>query len=393
MPLQITVIVYEAGAVQAQLQMISQTSNRALAHANTAQLTDISGSAANVAFRTAIASALTSWWANEGNSSIAESAAISNFAKVDPFPFTTVQPTDVSVINSTFVANISDGTPGFFTYVSRAWVSIQANSSAFATSVSSSKASRRQLQESSASSVYFSALETKLDLLALSFYGASPCNYTAVSQAYYGGRVPVLSGDRPFYCISYTAGERDNIDAYLTSNTAVWASLPLFHILQISDGPTKVRYTSPVNADAILADSIQAESQQVAVSQFAMQQQVQCVNASLHVRLLLRELAAMVEASLAVEDQQTEAEVVHGIFEILLAANAPVPLTYDQLMVTLQHTRVSVRHKCLYNMLTIKFPCCCPHQVFTLLTMQASIQSCHHTQLSTLQVASNSVCT
>lgn len=343
-PLQITVIIYEAAAVQAQLQMISQTSNRALAHATTSQLTDKSGSTANLAFRTAIATALTSWWANEATSDASESAAIANFGNVDAFPYSIVQPTDVSVLNATFVANISDGTPGFFTFVSRAWVSIQANTSSFATSVNATAASRRRLLQSDASSVDVSALETKLDLLASSFYGASPCNNTAVSQAYYGGRTPVLNGDRPFYCINYAAGESDNIDTYLTSNTASWASLPLFHILQISDGPTKVRYTRPVDANAILANSIQAEAQQIAASQLALQRQAECVNASLRNRVVLHELAALVEASLAIEHQQTETAVVLELYEILLAANVTVPLTYPQLRVALQLDKLPVSH-------------------------------------------------
>lgn len=364
-PLQITVIVYEAAAVQAQLQMISQTSNRAVAHANTAQLTDASGSIANVAFRTAIATALTSWWANESTSDATETAAISNFGNVDAFPFSIVQPTDVSVLNSTFIANISDGTPGFFTFVSRTWVSIQANTSAFATSVNSTAASRRRLQQSSSGSTDVSALETKLDLLASSFYGASPCNNTAVSQAYYGGRTPVLSGDRPFYCINYAAGESDNIDTYLTSNTASWASLPLFHILQISNGPTKVRYTAPVDADAILANSIQAEAQQVAASQLALQQQVQCVNASLQNRVLLHELSALIEASLVIEDQQTEAAVILELYEILLAANVSVPVTYTQLEVALQLDRVPVSHNFTNQALILEIPMFSPN--FTIL--------------------------
>lgn len=345
-PLQITVIVYESAAVQAQLQMISQTSNRALAHATTAQLTDRSGSVANTAFRTAIASALTAWWANEGDSDAAESAAIANFGNVDAFPFSIIQPTNISVLNATFVANISDGTPGFFTFVSRAWVSIQANTSSFATSVNSSAASRRRLQQSNAAAVDVLALETKLDLLESSFYGASPCNNTAISLAYYGGRPPVLNGDRPFNCINYTAGERDNIDTYLTSNTASWASLPLFHILQISSGPTKVRYTPSVDANTILANSIQSEVQQVAASQLALQQQADCVNASLRNRVLLHELAALVEVSLAIEYQQTEAAVVLELYKILLAAKIAVPLTYAQLSIALQLHKVPVSHLC-----------------------------------------------
>lgn len=346
-PLQITVIVYESAAVQAQLQMISQTSNRALAHATTAQLTDASGSTANVAFRTAIASALTSWWATEANSDDAETAAIANFGNVDAFPFSIVNPTDISVLNSTFVANISDGTPGFFTFVSRAWVSIQANTSSFATSVNSTAASRRRLQQSDAASVDVSALETKLDLLASSFYGASPCNNTAVSKAYYGGRTPVLDGDRPFYCVNYTVGESDNIDTYLTSNTASWASLPLFHILQISNGPVKIHYTPSVNANAILTNSIEAEAQQVAASQLSLRQQAACVNASLQNRVRLHELAALIQASLAIENQQTEATVVQELYGILLAANVSVPMTYTQLRIALQLEKVPVSHLCI----------------------------------------------
>lgn len=55
-PLQLEVIVYESASVQASLLLISQiaytgTTARAQAHANTARLTDASGSTANVALR------------------------------------------------------------------------------------------------------------------------------------------------------------------------------------------------------------------------------------------------------------------------------------------------------------------------------------------------------
>ena len=345
-PVQLTVVVYEAASVQASLQLISQTSSRALAHSTTAQLTDRSGSTANIAFRTAIASALTSWWANEANSDDAESAAIANFGTVAAFPFSIVQPTDVSVINSTFVANISDGTPGFFTFVSQAWVGIAANTSAFATSINSTAASRRRLQQSSGS-LDVSALETKLQLLASSFRGASPCNNSAISQAYYNGRTPVLNGDRPFYCINYAAGVSDNIDTYLTSNTASWASLPLFHILQMNDGPTAVRYTPPVDTDAVLANSIQDQAQQYADTQFSLQQQADCISASVRNRVWLRELAALIETSLAIGDQQTEAAIMLQLYGILLAANVTIPVTHQQLKIALQLDKIPVR--CLFR--------------------------------------------
>ncbi|KAL0029268.1 hypothetical protein WJX79_006326 [Trebouxia sp. C0005] len=289
-PLQLQVIVYESAQMQASLQMISQipytgAAARAQAHVNTAHLTDASGSTANVAMRSAIATALTDWWANEYPQNATTKAAQSNFGAVDAFAFDIIQPTDVTVINATFIANISDGTPGVFTYVSQAWIGIQANTSAFATNVNSSASSQRRLLEDPFLAVIddddlgtstaamsavglleaphrqllqsaqgdISALETKLLALVAAFYGASPCNNTVVSEAYYNGRTPVLNGDRPFACVNYSAGASDNIDTYLSSNSANWASLPLFHILVMNNRPVIVRQSPAVDVDRILA--------------------------------------------------------------------------------------------------------------------------------------------
>ncbi|KAL0039208.1 hypothetical protein WJX77_011442 [Trebouxia sp. C0004] len=367
-PLQLEVIVYESAQVQASLQMISQipytgAAARAQAHVNTAHLTDASGSTANVAMRSAIATALTDWWANEYQQNATTQAARSNFGAVDAFAFGIIQPTDVTVINATFIANISNGTPGVFTYVSQAWIGIQANTSAFATNVNSSRSSQlslledpllpmadadnlgtspavmsavglleaphRHLLQSAQDDI--SALETKLLALVSAFYGASPCNNTVVSEAYYNGRTPVLNGDRPFACVNYSVGASDNIDTYLSSNSANWASLPLFHILVMNNRPVIVRQSPAVDVDGILAADINYQTQQYAASQASWQQQLACLNASIVNKRQLHELTALVEASLAVEGQIADSEIAIALYEQLLAtSNDTLPLPYEQ---------------------------------------------------------------
>ena len=315
------------------------------------------------ACRSAIATALTDWWANEYPQNATTKAAQSNFGAVDAFAFDIIQPTDVTVINATFIANISDGTPGVFTYVSQAWIGIQANTSAFATNVNSSASSQRRLLEdpflaviddddlgTSAAAMSavglleaphrqllqsaqgdISALETKLLALVAAFYGASPCNNTVVSEAYYNGRTPVLNGDRPFACVNYSAGASDNIDTYLSSNSANWASLPLFHILVMNNRPVIVRQSPAVDVDRILAIDVNYQTQQYAASQASWQQQLACLNASIVNKRQLHELTALVEASLAVEGQIADSEIAMALYEQLLAiSNDTLPLPYEQ---------------------------------------------------------------
>lgn len=306
---------------------------------------------------------MTNWWANEYPQNATAKAAQSNFGAVDAFAFGIIQPTDVTVINATFIANISDGTPGVFTYVSQAWIGIQANTSAFATNVNSSASSRRRLLEdpllpaaaaddlgTSAAAMSavgllegphrqllqsaqddISALETKLLALVAAFYGASPCNNTVVSDTYYNGRTPVLNGDRPFACVSYSVGASDNIDTYLSSNSANWASLPFFHILVMNNRPVIVRQSPAVDVDGILATDINYQTQQYAASQASWQQQLACLNASIVNKRQLHELTALVEASLAVEGQMADSEIAIALYEQLLAiSNDTLPLPYEQ---------------------------------------------------------------
>ena len=271
---------------------------------------------------------------------------------MDALPFTIIQPTDVTIINASFVANISSGTPGQFTYVSQAWIGIQGNTSAFATNLGSGGSSRRLLdtsrpsddsagstdrslsvlhdRHSSGANEYahrsllqtaagdISALETKLLALAASFRGASPCNNTELARAYYNGSSPVLNGDRQFYCVNFSVGNNDNIDTYLTSNSASWASLPLFHILVMNNNPMIVRQTPAVDVDSILAASVQYQLQQLQARQAGWQQQLRCVNATVSNQRQLHQLAALVQASLAVEGQIAEAEGLIGLYEQLL---------------------------------------------------------------------------
>lgn len=299
--------------------------------------------------RSAIAAALTSWWANEYPANDSVITAVSNFGAVDAFPFTLIQPTDVTVINATFVANISSGTPGSFTYVSQAWIGIQGNTSAFATNLAAG--SSRRLLESSPSDLSgkpysvlhghhssdsdtfahrsllqttpddISALETKLLGMAASFQGASPCNNTELARAYYNSTPPVLNGDRQFSCVSFAAGENNNIDTYLTSNSASWASLPLFHILVMTNLVT-VRQTPTVDVNSILASSIQYQLQQSLDLQAGWQQQLQCVNATVSNRFRLHQLAALVQASLGVEGQMAEAEGLAKLYDQLLSRSS-----------------------------------------------------------------------
>ena len=315
------------------------------------------------ACRSAIATALTDWWANEYPQNATAKAAESNFGAVDAFAFGIIQPTDVTVINATFIANISNGTPGVFTYVSQAWIGIQANTSAFATNVNSSASSRRRLLEdpifpaanannpdtstavTSAIGLFegprrhllqsaqgdISALETKLLALVSAFYGASPCNNTVVSEAYYDGRTPVLNGDRPFACVNYSVAASDNIDTYLSSNSANWASLPLFHILVMNNRPVIVRQSPAVDVDGILAADINYQTQQYAAGQASWQQQLACLNASIVNQRQLHELTALVEASLAVEGQIADSEIAIALYEQLLAiSNDTLPLPHEQ---------------------------------------------------------------
>lgn len=299
--------------------------------------------------RSAIAAALTSWWANEYPANDTVTAAVSNFGAVDAFPFTLIQPTDVTVINATFVANISSGTPGSFTYVSQAWIGIQGNTSAFATNLAAGS-SRRLLGSSPSESSGrpdsvmhghhssdrdtfahrsllqtapddISALETKLQGMAASFRGASPCNNTELARAYYNGTSPVLNGDRQFSCVSFAAGDNNNIDTYLTSNSASWASLPLFHILVMTNLVT-VRQTPNVDVKSILASSIQYQLQQSLDLQAGWQQQLWCVNATVSNRFRLHQLAALVQASLAVEGQMAEAEGLAKLYDQLLSRSS-----------------------------------------------------------------------
>lgn len=288
-----------------------------------------------------------------------------NFGAVDAFPFSIIQPTDVSVINTTYVANISDGTPGQFTYVSQAWIGIQGNTSAFATNLQRPSNTRRLL-ESTPFDDYFtatqdasltplpgghsgggavlgphrdllqngpndiSALETKLLAMAASFQGASPCNNTELGRAYYNGTSPVLNGERQFTCVNFSVGSSDNIDTYLTSNSASWASLPLFHILAMSNRPVIIRQTPQPDVSGALAAGIQYQLQQYTAGQAAWQQQLHCVNASLTNRTQLHQLASLVQASLAVEGQVAEAQSLADLYDKLLRENDTLSLQSQQ---------------------------------------------------------------
>lgn len=310
--------------------------------------------------RSAIAAALTSWWANEYNADATTRAAVGNFGAVDAFPFSIIQPTDVIVINTTYVANISEGTAGQFTYVSQAWIGIQGNTSAFATNLQRPGNTRRLLESthddystatqdpslsampgghSSAGAVLgfhrdllqngpndISALETKLLAMAASFQGASPCNNTELGRAYYNGTSPVLNGERQFTCVNFSVGSNDNIDTYLTSNSASWVSLPLFHILAMTNRPVIVRQTPQPDVSSALAASIQYQLQQYTAGQAAWQQQLRCVNASLTNRTQLHQLAALVQASLAVEGQMAEADSLADLYGQLLRHSNTLPL-------------------------------------------------------------------
>ena len=185
---------------------------------------------------------------------------------------------------------------------------------------SSTSAAHRGLLQSSEDAI--SALETKLLALVSSFHGASPCNNTELARAYYNGTPPVLNGDRQYYCVNYSVGSSDNIDAYLTSNSASWASLPLFHILVMNNYPVVVRQTPAIDVDRILAADVQYQLQQYTTGQASWQQQLQCVNASVVNRLQLHELTALVEASLAVEGQMSDAEILTDLYEQLLESSS-----------------------------------------------------------------------
>ncbi len=195
----------------------------------------------------------------------------------------------------------------------------------------------RQLLQSAQGDI--SALETKLLALVSAFYGASPCNNTVVSEAYYGGRTPVLNGDRPFACVNYSVGASDNIDTYLSSNSANWASLPLFHILVMNNRPVIVRQSPAVDVDGILATENNYQTQQYAASQASWQQQLACLNASIVNKRQLHELTALVEASLAVEGQIADSEIAIALYEQLLAMGndtLPLPDEQRQLLLDLQ---------------------------------------------------------
>ncbi len=345
--------------------------------------------------RSAIATALTDWWANEYAQNASTEAAVTNFGAVDAFAFTIIQPTDVSVINATFIANISDGTPGLFTYVSQAWIGIQANTSAFATDVNSTSSTRRHLLESSPDNLDvqaqaaaavtlpgvsvsesshrqllqtaasdISALETKLLALVSSFYGASPCNNTEVARAYYNGTMPVLNGDRQFHCVNYSVGNSDNIDTYLTGNSATWASLPLFHILIMNNGPTVVRQSPAVDVDSILGTDIVYQTDQYAASQASWQQQLTCLNSTIVNKRQLHELTALVEASLAVEGQIADSEISIALYNQLLAiSNDTVPLHFEEweLLLDLQLSEDGLLVCCTtrHFLVCICHVCCC----------------------------------
>lgn len=278
-----------------------------------------------IARRSAIATAMTAWWANESPQNATRRAAVANFGAVDDFAFTIVQSTDVSVINATFIANISEGTSGAFTYVSQVWIGIQANTSAFATNVNAlAGSSRRHLSQldrspSAAAQLGILALETKVLALGSSFYGASSCNTTEVSLAYYDGGSPVLSGDRQFRCVNYPVGRSNNIDTYLTSNSAVWASLPLFHILVMNSGPTVVRQSPSVDVDSVILANIRHWTQEDAARQARWQLQLGCLNATIANSRHLHELTALVEASLATEGQIAQSAALATLVEQLLA--------------------------------------------------------------------------
>ena len=266
---------------------------------------------------------------------------MSRFGSVDAFPFSIVQPSDVSVINATFVANISNNTPSKFTYVSRVWIGVQANSSAYATALDMAE-SRRHLQtqggylaaEAANSYVHgikgrsrellqsldavYQALDTKLLALIASFKGASPCNGTEIANAYYNGSSPVLDGDRPYRCVSYPVQPGDAINTYLSTYSAVWPSLPHFTILDMDYGPTAVRYTPRVDVNSLVVADIDSQAQLLTVRQAGWQQQLACINQTLMFHLALHQLTAVVDATLAFERQVENAQVATAVYEELL---------------------------------------------------------------------------
>ena len=350
LPLILTVNIYESGQVLASLLLMSQAPNASAAAAWAAAIpqTNYSG---NAALRSALASSLSAWLTGVGPSTSVAEAAELTFDNVDAFPYSAVQQSDVALLSAGLVQNLSSyivsstsnssGTVTSGNFAVLVAVRVIINSTAYATTVTSSRYRRRELlvyakadtdfalaatrtralagrphrrhlQADTGTTVF--ALELKLQLLIRAFQGVSNCNATAITSLYYEGVAPVfLAGNcSAANNSSQSSSNLADLNAYLLQAASVAGNQLLpYQVLQLSGTPAAATFTPHV--DSLLAElaavigATQQLIQQSAgrgaiVTALALAVTSQAQGAVAARSITLQDLAALSAASSASED-------------------------------------------------------------------------------------------
>ena len=189
----------------------------------------------NAALRSALAGSLSTWLTGVGPSTAVAEGATAAFDNADAFSYSAVQQSDVALLSAGLVQNLSSyvasnasnssGTVTSGNFAVLVAVQVIVNTTAYATTITSSNHRRRQLLvqaeadadvtlgathtralvsaaaaadrprrrqlQADTSTIVF-ALELRLQQLISAFQGVSTCNATAISSLYYDGVAPVF---------------------------------------------------------------------------------------------------------------------------------------------------------------------------------------------------------
>ena len=363
--------IYESGQVLASLLLMSQAPNASAAAAWAAAIpqTNYSG---NAALRSALANSLSAWLTRVGPSTAVAVAATTSFDNTDAFPYSAVQQSDVALLSAVLVQNLSSyivsntsnssGTVTNGNFAVLVAVRVVVNSTAYATTVTSSsnrrrellgeaeagtdftlaantrplmsaaaaagRPQRRQLRADTSTTVF--ALELKLQLLISAFQGVSNCNATAITSLYYQGVSPVILAGNCSAAnnSSQSSSNLADLNAYLLQAALVASNQLLpYQVLQLSGTLVAATLTPAVDsliaALAAVVGSTQQLIQQSAgggaiVTALAVAVTSQSQGAVAARSVTLQNLAALSAASSASED--TSIRNVQAAYNLISSA-------------------------------------------------------------------------
>ena len=377
-PLTLNLNIYESGQVQASLLLMSQAPNASAAAAWAAAIAHANYSG-NAALRSALAGSLSAWLVGVGPMTAVAEAATTVFDSVDAFAYSAVQQSNVALLNATLLQNLSsyimsNSSNSSYSVTSGSnfavlvAVQVTVNSTAYATTVTSSSSRRRELLvqaeagtdctlavthsrglvstaagaarpqrrqlQADTSSIVF-ALDLKLQLLINAFQSVSSCNASAITSLYYEGVTPLFLAVS-CSAVNSTAQSSSNLaalNAYLLQAASATSNqLPPYQVLQISGTPIAARITPFVNSalaqQAAVIGTIQLIAQQIAsgsasVTALSVAAASQAQQAAAARLVTLQDLAVLSAASSASED--TSISSVQAAFKLIssVATNYP----------------------------------------------------------------------